>query len=125
MHCFSDPKHQRSHKPLRTSRLPEYPCSGPAACSSSLPWKACAPISSRHSLIGVDDLAAGGKPHALVLLHVGDGALQIFDAQRLAGDHRMQGKAQHPWLLAAVGVERVELIDHRGEILLAGPVPTQ
>src|SRR4029450_5441254 len=73
---------------------------------------------SRRGLIGVNDLAAGGKPHALAFLHVGDGALEIFDAQRLAGDHRMQGHAQHPRLLAAVGVERVELIDNREQILL-------
>ena len=31
---------------------------------------------SHRALIGVDDLAAGRKPDPLVLLHVGDGALQ-------------------------------------------------
>src|SRR5258705_7760015 len=75
---------------------------------------------SSDALIRLDDLAAGGEPHALVLLHVSDGALQIFDPQRLAGDHGMQRHAHHPRLLAAVGVEHVELVDHRPEILLAG-----
>jgi hypothetical protein len=35
---------------------------------------------------------------------VGDGALQVFDAQGLADDHRMQRNAHDPRLLAAVGV---------------------
>src|SRR5205807_1472487 len=75
---------------------------------------------SHRTLIGVDDLASGGEPYALPLLHVGDGALQVLDTQRLAGDHRMQGNAHDPRLLAAVGVQRIELIDHRAQILLAG-----
>ena len=51
------------------------------------------------ALVGVDDLTAGGKPDAVVLLDVGEGALQIFDAQRLADDHRMQWNAHDPRLL--------------------------
>src|SRR5260370_19435257 len=55
------------------------------------------PLSPRRGrlLIGVDDLAAGGKPDAVALLDVGERALEIFYAQRLAGDHRMQRDAQH------------------------------
>jgi hypothetical protein len=37
-------------------------------------------------LVGVDDLTAGGKPNAIMLFDVGDGALQIFNAQRLADE---------------------------------------
>src|SRR5262245_5296856 len=74
---------------------------------------------SHRALEGVDDLAAGGEPHARMLLHVGDRALQISDAQRLADDHRMQRNAHHPRLLAAVRMEGIELVDHRPEILLA------
>src|SRR4029077_15746303 len=62
-----------------------------------------------RALVGVDDLAAGGEPDALPLLHVRDGALEIFDAQGLADDHRMQRNAHDTRLLAAVGVERIEL----------------
>jgi hypothetical protein len=40
-------------------------------------------------LVGVDDLTARGKPNAVMFFDVGDGALQIFNAQRLADDHRM------------------------------------
>src|SRR5262249_37933175 len=64
------------------------------------------------ALIGVDDLAAGGKPHGIALLHLGDRALQIFDAQRLAGDHGMERNAHDSRLLLAVGQQRLELIDH-------------
>src|SRR5262249_40127048 len=39
--------------------------------------------SSHRALIGVDDLASGGEPNAWSLLHVGDGALKVFDAQGL------------------------------------------
>jgi His Kinase A (phospho-acceptor) domain/Histidine kinase-, DNA gyrase B-, and HSP90-like ATPase len=60
--------------------------------------------SSHRTLIRVDDFASGGEPHAFALLHVGDGALQVFDAQGLADDHRMQRNAHDPRLLAAVGV---------------------
>src|SRR5215510_11225737 len=75
---------------------------------------------SHRALVGVDDLTPGGEPHALALLHVSDCALQVFDAQGLADDHRMQRNAHDPRLLAAVGVQRIELIDHRAQILLAG-----
>src|SRR3954451_19952655 len=75
---------------------------------------------SGHGLIGVYDLAAGRKPHPLVLLHVGYGALQISDAQRLTGDHGMQRHPHHARVLAAIGVEDVELVDHRAQVLLAG-----
>src|SRR2546423_14073768 len=73
-----------------------------------------------RALVGVDDLAAGGEPDALVFFDLGERALQILNAQRLAGDHRMQRNAHDPRLLLAVGVERLELIDHRPVILLAG-----
>jgi hypothetical protein len=43
----------------------------------------------RHALIGIDDFAAGGEPDPLMLLHVGDGALEILDAQGLPGNHRV------------------------------------
>jgi hypothetical protein len=33
-----------------------------------------------RALISLDDLAAGGKPNGIVLLHLGDRPLQIFDA---------------------------------------------
>src|SRR5262249_21875586 len=75
---------------------------------------------SHRALVGVDDLTSGGEPHPLALLHVSDGALQVFDAKGLAGDHRMQRNAHDPRLLAAIGVQRIGLIDHRAEILLAG-----
>src|SRR5262249_42021676 len=65
---------------------------------------------SHRALVGVDDLTSGGEPHALALLHVSDGALQVFDAQGLADDHRMQRNAHDPRLLAAVGMQRIELI---------------
>ena len=35
---------------------------------------------SPHGLKSVDDLAAGGEPDALMLLHMGDGPLEVFDA---------------------------------------------
>ena len=40
-------------------------------------------------LVSLDDLASGGEPHAMMLFHMGDGALQVFDPQRLARNHRM------------------------------------
>ena len=40
-------------------------------------------------LIGVDDLAGGGKPDALMFFHVGDRLLQVFDSERLADEHRV------------------------------------
>src|SRR5262249_936662 len=73
-----------------------------------------------RALVGVDDLAAGGEPDALPLLHVRDGALEIFDAQGLADDHWMQGNTHDTRLLVAVSVSRIELIDRRAQILLAG-----
>src|SRR5437763_16994781 len=79
------------------------------------------PLSARiRPLVSVDDLAASGKPDALVFFDLGQGALQILDAQRLAGDHRMQRNAHDPRLLLAVGVECLELVDHRPAILLGG-----
>jgi hypothetical protein len=42
-----------------------------------------------HALIGVDDLAGGGKPDALMFFHVGDRLLQVFDSERLADEHRV------------------------------------
>src|SRR5215831_10097677 len=74
---------------------------------------------SDRALIGVDDLAPRREPYALVLFHVRDGALEIFDAQGLARYHGMQRHAHHARLLAAIGIKRVELVDHRPEILLA------
>src|ERR1700693_5063091 len=74
---------------------------------------------SHRALVGVDDLASGGKPHALMLFHMGDGSLQVFDAQRLARDHGMQRYAHDPWLLAAVGVERIELVEDRSGLMFA------
>lgn len=41
------------------------------------------------ALMGVDDLAFGSKPDALVLFYMSEGALEIFDAQRLPDDHRV------------------------------------
>src|SRR5207253_3582509 len=90
------------------------------ACSSQNPLATAALPAGVRALVCVDDLAAGGKPDALVLFDFSDGALQIFDAQGLPGDHRMQRNAQNPRLLLAVGVERLELIDHRPVILLPG-----
>src|SRR6266481_4750126 len=74
---------------------------------------------SSHVLIGVDDFAPGSKPYALMLLHVRDGALEILDPQRLARDHGMQRNAHDARLLAAVGIERIELVDHGPEVLFA------
>src|SRR6266545_4930862 len=73
-----------------------------------------------RAFVGVDDFAAGGEPHALVLLHFGERTLEIFDAQGLPADHRMQGNTHHPRLLRAVGQELLELVHHGPEILLAG-----
>src|SRR5262249_59674225 len=64
-----------------------------------------------RALISVDDLTAGGEPNGIVLLHLGDGPLQIFDAQRLAGDHGMERNAHDSRLLLAVGQQRLELVD--------------
>src|ERR1700750_2148712 len=72
-----------------------------------------------RTLVGVDDLASGCEPYPLTLLHVGDGALQVLDAKRLPDDHRMQRNAHDPRLLPAVGMQRIELIDDRAQILLA------
>src|SRR3954470_1930824 len=78
------------------------------------------PEPSRHGLIGVYDLAAGRKPHPLVLLPVGDGALQISVAQRLTGDNGTPRHTHPARVLAAIGVEDVELSDPRAQVLLAG-----
>src|SRR4051812_45867884 len=40
-----------------------------------------------NAMIGVDDLARGREPDLVVLLHFGERALEIFDAQRLTRDH--------------------------------------
>src|SRR5262249_46968571 len=74
---------------------------------------------SYRTLVGVDNLASGCEPYALPLFHVGDGAFQVLDAQRLPDDHRMQRNAHDSWLLSTVGVQRIELIDDRAQILLA------
>src|SRR6266849_2167491 len=74
---------------------------------------------SSHILIGVDDFAPGCEPHALMLLHVRNGALEMFDPQRLARDHGMQRKAHDTRLLAAVGIKRIELVEHGPEVLFA------
>src|SRR5262249_403062 len=74
---------------------------------------------SSHILVCVDDLAPGRKPYALMLLHMRDGALEIFDPQRLARDHGMPRKAHDTRLLAAVGIKRIELVEHRPQILVA------
>src|SRR5215471_9844944 len=76
--------------------------------------------SSHRALIGVDDLASGGEPDAWSLLHVGDGAFQVFDAQWLTADHWVQRNAHDPRVLAAVSVQRIELIDYSTQILLTG-----
>ena len=55
-----------------------------------------------------------------MFFHVRYGALQVLDSQRLAGNHRMQRNAHDPRLLAAVGVECIELVDNRPQILFAG-----
>src|SRR5215831_16631203 len=68
--------------------------------------------SSHRALIGVDDFASGGEADAWSLLHVGDGALEVFDAQRLAADHGVQRNAHDSRVFAAVGVQRIELIDY-------------
>src|SRR5262249_4900302 len=105
---FSTAAVTRGHRPTTTTSDPDGEVASPA-----LPH-------SHRALVGVDDLTPGGEPHALALLHVSDCALQVFDAQGLADDHRMQRNAHDPRLLAAVGVQRIELIDHRAQILLAG-----
>src|SRR5205085_12065831 len=66
-----------------------------------------------RALVGVDDLAAGGEPDALVLLHLGKRALEILDAQRLPDDHGMERKSHDARQLRAVGVEGLELVQHR------------
>src|SRR5215813_8611416 len=68
-----------------------------------------------RALISVDDLTAGGKPDGIVLLHLGDRPLQIFDAQGLAGDHGMERNAHDSRLLLAVGQQRLELIEYGTE----------
>src|SRR6516162_10158798 len=68
--------------------------------------------SSHRALIGVDDLASGGEPYAGSLLHVSDGALKVFDAQGLTADHGVQRNTHDSRVFAAVGVQRVELIDY-------------
>src|SRR5262249_31649745 len=75
---------------------------------------------SRHLLVGVDDLAPRGEPPPRVLLHVRDRLLEVFDAQRLSGDHRVERNAHHARLLAAVRIEYIELVDDAAQILLAG-----
>src|SRR6266849_6762947 len=74
---------------------------------------------SSHILIGIDDFAPGCEPYALMLLHVREGALEIFDPQRLARDHGMQRNAHDTRLLAAVGIKRIELVEHGPEVLFA------
>src|SRR5262245_59437470 len=64
----------------------------------------------RRAPVRIDDLAAGGKPDAL-LFHVRECPLEITAPQRLSGNHRVQRNAEHARLLRAVGVQRVELID--------------
>src|ERR1700694_1145581 len=71
-----------------------------AACAFVAPCSLAGGPSDRP-LIGVDDLAAGGKPDALMAFDLGDRALQVFDAQRLARDHRMQRNAPDPRLFLA------------------------
>src|SRR5262249_61726114 len=68
---------------------------------------------SGHTLIGVNDFGPRCEPHALMFLHVGDGALQIFYTQWLARDTRLQRNAHDPGLLTAVGIKRIQLVDHR------------
>src|SRR5262249_9162444 len=63
--------------------------------------------SSHRALIGVDDLASGGKPDAWSLLHVGDGTLKVFDAQGLTADHGVQRNTHDSRVFAAVGVQRI------------------
>src|SRR5437016_3177776 len=106
-----------THSAITPPNVPARPLWCPATRAAAVKHPLSAGISA---LVGVDDLAAGGKPDALVLFDFSDGALQIFDAQGLAGDHRMQRNAHHPRLLLAVGVERLELIDHGAVILLPG-----
>ena len=48
----------------------------------------------------------------LMLLHVRNGARKVFDPQRLAGNHGMEQNAHDPRLLEAVGIQRIELVDH-------------
>ena len=55
-----------------------------------------------------------------MLLHVRDGALEIIDPQWLARDHGMQWHAHDTRLLAAVGIKRIELVEHGSEVLFAG-----
>src|ERR1700752_3597469 len=60
-------------------------------CAPRRPLPALSRLAGRiGALVGVDDLAAGGEPNALVLLHLGKRALQVFDAQGLARDHRVE-----------------------------------
>src|SRR5215831_19664943 len=68
--------------------------------------------SSHRALIGVDDLTSGGEPDAWSLLHVGDSALKVFDAQGLTADHGVQRNTHDSRVFAAVGVQRIELIDY-------------
>src|SRR3989442_6717828 len=72
-----------------------------------------------RALVGVDDLAAGGKPDALLLFDFGEGAMEIVDAQRLPDDHGMERNSHDPRLLRAVGVKRLELIHHGPQILVS------
>src|SRR6267143_153534 len=91
------------------------------AASEAVPLHLFSPDSLRRgirTLVGVDDLAAGGKPDALLLFDFGEGALEIFDAQRLPDDHGMKRNSHDPRLLRAVGVKRLELIDHGPQILV-------
>src|SRR5262245_50395385 len=102
---------------MRTSMIARAGAVGPAP--------ALVPTSPRSprrigAHVSVDDFAAGREPGALLLLHLGERALEIFDAQRLPGDHRMQRNAHDPRLLSAVGEELLELIHHRAVVLLAG-----
>src|SRR5687768_9381837 len=89
------------------------PATGPAESQF------CNALLRNRAAIRVDDFAPGREPDSLVFFHVREGTLEIPAAERLPDDHRMQGHAEHSWLLRAIGVERVELVDDGLKILLA------
>src|SRR5437667_10186879 len=71
-------------------------------------------------LIRVGNLASGCEPHPLVLLEVRDRFFEVGSAPRLSHEKRMKRNSHDARGLLAVGVERIELVRQRAQVLIAG-----
>src|SRR6202165_2940165 len=74
----------------------------------------------KNLLVCFRNLTPSREPHALMLLNMSDCLLKVFDPQGLSNQERMKRNSHEARNLIALLIERVELNNHRSEVVFAG-----